>query len=146
MKTLISEVRRFQKIAGILKEEMSELGQSQGMEEAAPKSQTNNDIAQKISDIAKSQGFTKIKTPKSDEDAKYLLAFKRKTMQSQPGDDFVELYYFTDEPNKLKISFRSGMHSEHELAKKCLNSNKWEEIFGELSEPSYYDDEEDDDY
>jgi hypothetical protein len=144
MKTLISEVRRFQKIAGILKEEMSKPEQSQGMEEAAPKSQTRSDIAQKISDIAHSQGFTKIKTPKSDEDTKNLLRFKRKNDENPDGDDFVELYYFIDEPNKLRIQFISGANSENELAKKCLNSNKWEEIFGELSEPSY--DDEDYDY
>jgi hypothetical protein len=115
--------------------------------EASPNINTADQIVKQIDDIAKSQGFTKIKTSKGTGDIKYLLTFKRKNNENSDGDDFVELYYFIDEPNKLRIQFRSGMQAENELAKKCLTSKKWEKIFSELSEDSYYgDDDEDDDY
>jgi hypothetical protein len=87
MKTLINEVERFQKIAGIIKEEMSGFEQSQGMEEAAPKGETIKSIVKQLNKIANSKGFYAVDKSPDKGGVKNLVKWENH------DEDFVELQY-----------------------------------------------------
>ena len=135
MKTLINEVQRFQKIAGILKEEMSKPVQSQGMEEAAPKSQTINSIVKQLNKIANSKGFYAVDKSPDKGGVKNLVKWENH------NEDFVELQYSKKgNVDDLSIHYKVGgpslYISDWDDVSDWMDPSTWDTHFDE-EEPTY---------
>jgi len=134
---MINEIRRFQKIAGILKEEMSKPEQSQGMEEAVHKSQTINSIVRQLNKIANSKGFYAVDKSPDKFDEKNLVKWE------DHNEDFVELQYHVKKGNvgDLIIHYKVGgpdtYISDWDDVKPWLKPSTWDTYFDEDEEHSY---------
>lgn len=113
-----------------------------GIKSQTVNSKQQDQVVKKLDAIAKSIGLVKAKPDSSsDGEIKYTAKWKAK----DSGEE-VDLYYFLDEPNTLRLVFTSGMSTNHELAKDCLSKDKWYEAFDEIGDYGRYDDEDDEDY
>jgi hypothetical protein len=126
----------------LLKEDLEsdirkDLEKVSGIKSQTVNSKQQDQVVKKLDAIAKSIGLVKTKPDSSNGEIKYTAKWKDK----DSGEE-VDLYYFLDEPNTLRLVFTSGMSTNHELAKDCLSKDKWYEAFDEIGDSGTYDDED----
>lgn len=129
MKTQLNEIKKLQKIAGLLKEDIQEV------------ELTIDKFVKQLNKIANSKGFYAVDKSSDEKPKKDASGVKNLVKWEDDDQNSVELYYNNYGHKKqkigiedLSIAFESDESSGTEPADMWLNPDRWDETFSGSSE------------